>query len=87
MRMFCSQLLAAKSSFTQTLTLDYSQSDAENEETDSEDSEIDDEGSDDHELASNQILYLAGINSFSNSHATQFHKDHFQEIGTPPPRF
>ena len=86
MRMFCSQLLVGKSFSTQTLTLDYSQSETENEETDSEDSEIDDENNDDHELASNQILYLAGINSFSNSQASQFFKDHFQEIGTPPPR-
>lgn len=87
MRMFCSQLVAAKSSIAQTLALDYSQSEAENEGADSEDSEIDDEYNDDHELISNQILYATGVNSFSNSSSTQFHKNHFQEIGTPPPRF
>jgi hypothetical protein len=84
-RALCSQLLTGKNFTTKTLALDFSQSEAENEETDSEDSEESDD-TDDHELTAQHILSAIERRSVLDHSASQFFKDHLKEIGTPPPR-
>jgi hypothetical protein len=81
------KLLAGKSFTSQTISLDFSQSEAESEETDSEDSEEGGEDNNEHELTTHQDLCVVESRSFSNYPTTPFFKDHLQEIGTPPPRF
>jgi hypothetical protein len=85
-RAICSQLLAGKDFGTKTLALDFSNSEAENEEADSDDTEENDDN-DDHELIGRQILCVADSPSTSSYSTPPFFEDHLKEIGTPPPRF
>ncbi|HTH55961.1 MAG TPA: hypothetical protein VL728_07930 [Cyclobacteriaceae bacterium] len=84
-RAFCSQLLAGKNFTTKALALDFSQSEAENEETDSEDSEESDD-TDDHELTTLETLRTAARPTIAEYPTSELFKNHLKEIGTPPPR-